>query len=103
MPSPVAKRIAEIEAEIAAAGFTLTYRRFVEDSKSPGFPGQIAGRTSRADREVVIGEFATPSPVLRLRVLKHELRHVLEPEWDCGNRSTFDRRPDAGYSTPLTR
>jgi hypothetical protein len=41
--SAVAARIAEVEDEIRANGFTLVYRRFVEDSKSPGFPGQIAG------------------------------------------------------------
>lgn len=97
--SAVQARVTEVEEAIRAAGFRITYRRFVEDSKTPGFPGHIAGRVDRADREVVVSTFATedhhgtPSPVLRLRVLKHELHHIQDPTWDCGNRTVLDRRP----------
>ncbi len=96
----VQERIAEVEQEIRAAGFRLIYRRFVEDAKTPGFPGHIAGRVDRADREVVVGELATsgscgtPSPIRRLRVLKHELHHITDPDWDCGCRAIYDNRPN---------
>lgn len=97
------QRIWEVEAQIRAEGYKLTYRLFVEDSKTPGFPGMIAGRVDPEDKEVVISTAATPSPILRLRTLKHELHHIQDPEWDCGNRSFFDKRPVPDQREWLTR
>lgn len=95
--------ILRVEDAIRGQGYTLTYRPWVEDSKSPGILGMIAGRTAREDREVVIGTKATPSPILRLRVLKHELRHITDPDWDCGCRAMFDRRPVPAARDALVR
>ena len=85
--------LARVEMQICIAGYRVVYRDFVEDHKTPGFLGMIAGRVDHEDQEVVISTKATPSPILRLRTLKHELRHIQEPDWDCGNRSFFDKRP----------
>lgn len=101
--SPTEARIAEVEQAIRDLGFRVTYRQFVEDHKTPGFPGQIAGRVDRDDAEVVISTAATPSPILRLRVLKHELHHLVDPGWDCGNRTIFDQRPAPADREWLTR
>lgn len=75
------------ESAVRAADFTLTYRPYVEDSLTPGFPGMIEGRTDRNGREVVVSTVAVKTDVARLRVLRHELRHISDPEWDCGSRA----------------
>ncbi len=67
-------------------GFTVTIREYVEDSLTPGFLGQIAGRTSHDDRTVVIGTHNADRDEIAAR-LAHELRHVREPGWLCGSRS----------------
>lgn len=77
--------------EIARCGFTVILRPYVEDSESPGFLGQIAGRTSHAKREVVIGTARASAREITRR-LEHELRHVREPDWDCGSRDPLGRK-----------
>lgn len=85
----VRRLIADVENEIRAEGYTLTYRPYVEDHKTPGFPGMIQGRTGYKDREVVLSTVAVKTDIARLRVLRHELRHIREPEWVCGSRAVM--------------
>lgn len=82
---------ADLERRIAAHGFTLRYVEYCEDSRTPGFLGQIRGVTDRERREVKVGLRANPTPGALLDILAHELRHLDEPEWDCGNRDSFGR------------
>lgn len=83
----IAALVDEAEQAIRAASYELTYRPYVEDHLTPGFPGLILGRTDRDGREVVVSTVAVQSDIARLRVLRHELRHVLDPEWVCGSRA----------------
>lgn len=90
-PASAAPTRAELEARIAAHGYSLRYVEFCEDARTPGFPGQIRGVTDRERREVKIGLRANPTEADMLDILAHELRHLDEPEWDCGNRDMFGR------------
>lgn len=80
-------------------GYRVIERDYVEDSKTPGFLGQIRGRTDRDAREVVIGRKANPTERDLAVAYEHELRHVREPDWVCGSvnpistRSTLDTTP----------
>lgn len=87
------RRKAQLEAEIAARGVTIRYVELCEDSETPGMPGYYGGVTSHKRREVKIAtKKLTPLGVADrdireiIAVLTHELRHVTDPSWDCGNR-----------------
>jgi hypothetical protein len=81
----------EIEERIRAHGFALRYVQYCEDSRTPGFLGQIKGVTDWTRKEVKIGCKANPTDDAMLETLAHELRHLDEPDWDCGNRHVLGR------------
>lgn len=80
-----------LEAAIAAHGFTLRFVQYCEDSQTPGFLGQIRGVTDRTNKVVKIGLAANKTAAKINEILRHELRHLDEPEWDCGNRDVLGR------------
>lgn len=82
-----AATVAAIEAE----GWTVRFVEYCEDARTPGLLGQIMGVTDRDQCEVKIGLRATETPGRRVATLEHELRHVREPDWDCGNRDVLGR------------
>jgi hypothetical protein len=95
------RRKAQLEAEIAAEAFELRYVEFCEDARTPGILGYYAGVTLREERIVKVSTMKT-YPIgggfvdtvdrdIReiIAILQHELRHVREPEWDCGNRKVL--------------
>lgn len=82
---------AELERRIAEHGYALRYVEYCEDARTPGFAGLYRGVTDRDQREVKIGRRANPTEAMMLEVLAHELRHLDEPEWDCGCRDVFGR------------
>lgn len=90
-PHPLTGRQRTLLRQIEAAGFTVEFRPYVEDRESPGFLGAYAGRTDRERREVVISTARASAREIGRR-LAHELRHVQEPDWDCGSRPVI--RPD---------
>lgn len=81
----------EIEARIAAHGYTLRYVDYCEDARTPGFLGQIRGVTDHERKEVKISRMANRTDAEMLDILQHELRHLDEPDWDCGNRDVIGR------------
>jgi len=82
-----------LEQRIAELGFAVRYVEYCEDSRTPGFLGSIAGVTDWERLEVKIGLKANKTTAALIDTLSHELRHVEEPEWDCGNREVFGRGP----------
>jgi hypothetical protein len=84
-------RVRAAEEAIRAEGFTLRYVEWCEDAQTPGILGYYRGVTDRLRREVKVSTRATPTAEERAEVLEHELRHVREPDWDCGNRSVLIR------------
>lgn len=82
-----------MENEIRKHGFEIKYVEYCENSRTPGFLGQIKGVTDWELKEVRIGLKANPSRSELLATLAHELRHVKDPEWDCGNRDSLGRGP----------
>lgn len=84
------RQIPVVEQQIRDAGYTVRYVEYCEDSRTPGFLGMFAGVTDRGHQEVKIRTHDRTTIEI-LETLRHELRHVLEPEWDCGNRDLFGR------------
>lgn len=85
MSTETENRIAVAEQAIAAAGFTLSYVEFCEDAETPGLLGAYVGKTHRDTRRVKIATHRRSRHEIAA-TLAHELHHVLDPEWDCGNR-----------------
>lgn len=87
------KRAREAEAAIADAGFTILWVDWCEDARTPGLLGQILGVTDWERREVKISTKARPGrdQADLADVLEHELRHIQDPDWDCGNRDVLGR------------
>jgi hypothetical protein len=81
----------ELERRIKAHGYELIYQDWCETSETPGFLGQIRGVTDHNRKVVRVSRNANPTPELMEDILRHELRHLDEPEWDCGNRDVFGR------------
>lgn len=77
-------------AEIEAEGFTVRFEEFCENADTPGLLGQIAGVTDRTRHLVRIATHNRSAEQLA-DTAEHELRHVREPEWDCGNRDVLGR------------
>ena len=80
-----------IEWKIVAHGYTVRYVEYCEDSRTPGLLGQIRGVCDHERREVKISTKANPTRADMCNILAHELRHLDEPEWDCGNRDQLGR------------
>ncbi len=87
------------EQYLAGRGYALRYVELCEDATTPGLPGYYAGVTSHQGKWVKVS-IRTPHDTPRRRswlrdrtvfeiaeILRHECRHVADPEWDCGNRS----------------
>ncbi len=85
------RELGELESRIQAHGYAVRWVEWCEDARTPGLLGQIRAVVDRERREVKLGKAANPTPELRLDILRHELRHLDEPEWDCGNRDVFGR------------
>lgn len=83
------ERIRRAEEAIRAHGFTLHYVEYCEDAETPGLLGYYRGATSRKLKKVKVSTKMSPTPEERADVLEHELRHIMEPDWDCGSRSVF--------------
>lgn len=90
--------VVAVQREIEQLGFTVTFVDYCEDAETPGLLGHIAGKTIRARREVKIATKRRTTAEL-VETLKHELHHVQDPDWDCGNRTVLGhggpRRTDA--------
>lgn len=76
--------------EIEQLGFTVRFVDYCEDAETPGLLGHIAGVTTWDRREVKIATKGRRTAEL-VETLKHELHHVQDPDWDCGNRDVLGR------------
>ena len=83
--------IAKLERRIKRHGFELIYQDYCENSRTPGLIGQIRGVTDRELKQVRISKKANPDPKDRAEILAHELHHLDDPTWDCGNRDVLGR------------
>jgi hypothetical protein len=81
----------ELERRIRAHGFSIRYVEYCEDGDTPGGLGSIRGVTNWSKREIKIGLKANRTKAELVDCLAHELRHIEQPDWDCGNRDVFGR------------
>lgn len=72
----------DLHERAKALGYIVIFRRFVEDSLTPGFPGRICGRTDTDRKEIVISthwgrddRFARSHAEQRA-IFEHELIHA---------------------------
>ena len=84
-------RMRELEERITSLGFHIIYQDYCECADTPGFPGQIRGVTDRNRQVVRISRVANPKAADLIEILEHELKHIEDPTWDCGNRDVFGR------------
>jgi selenophosphate synthetase-related protein len=80
-----------LHSRIESHGFSVKYVEYCEDASTPGLLGQIRGVTNRERREVKISLKSNPRVEDLHEILEHELRHIEEPDWDCGNRDVIGR------------
>lgn len=85
------ERIRHAEMRITARGYTIRYVDYGEDSETPGLLGQIRGAVNHDRREVKIARKPNPTKAFIADALEHELRHIVEPDWDCGSRDVLGR------------
>jgi hypothetical protein len=78
------------QSKIVENGYTVRYVEYCEDSRTPGLLGQIAGVTDREWKEVKIATHKK-TPADLADILLHELHHVVDLDWDCGNRDVLGR------------
>lgn len=93
------ERIGAVHLELLERGWTFRLVEFAEDAKTPGLLGQIKGTTCWDDLEVKVALRPHDSLTELAETCEHELRHVREPEWDCGNRDVLGRGGPRG-TTP---
>lgn len=86
-----ARRIYAAENGIRERGYDLRYVDYCEDAETPGLLGQIRGAVNHDKQEVKVSIKANPSLGEVAAALEHELRHIREPDWDCGSRDVFGR------------
>lgn len=100
--------VVAIQQQIEQLGFVVRFVDYCEDSETPGLLGQIAGATSWGRREVKIATKGRTTAEL-VKTLKHELRHIQDRDWDCGNRDVLgrggrkERERDGEYSPEQRR
>lgn len=82
--------VVAVKDEIEQLGFAVRFVDYCEDSRTPGLLGYYAGVTDWAEREVKIATKGRRTSEL-VETLKHELHHVQDPDWDCGNRDVLGR------------
>ena len=93
----IAKRIASkariqiMSARIRDHGYALRMVDYCEDARTLGFAGQIRGVCDHERKEVKIGRVANVALGAMEEIIAHELRHLDEPDWDCGNRDVLGR------------
>lgn len=95
--------VVTVQREIEQLGFIVRFVDYCEDADTPGLLGQIAGATNWDGREVKIATKGRRTAEL-VETLKHELHHVEDPTWDCGNRDVLGRggaRKSGGLMTEL--
>jgi hypothetical protein len=85
------QRAAAAAAKIVASGYELRMVEFCENSDTPGILGVIAGVTDHDKKLVRIATHRRRDAAGIVDILEHELHHVLDPAWDCGNRDSFGR------------
>lgn len=93
-------RAVDAVATIGRLGYTIVFNDYCEDAETPGLLGQIRGCVNRERKTVKISRKANPTPAMLTEILEHELRHILEPEWDCGSRDVLGR---GGPATPTRK
>lgn len=84
-------RLALAEQTIREHGYTLRYVEYCEDATTPGLLGQIAGVTDHKRRDVKVARRDSINAHRLVEAVEHEVKHVLDPTWDCGNRDVFGR------------
>jgi hypothetical protein len=82
--------VVAVQHEIEQHGFTVRFVDYCEDAETPGLLGHLAGVTTWDRREVKVAT-KRRGPAELVETLKHELHHVEDPEWDCGNRDSLGR------------
>lgn len=83
-------RISLLAQQIASHGYSVAFVEWCENADTPGFLGAFGGITDHTKRLVRIKTHDTSAEEI-VKVLEHELRHVEDPSWDCGNRDSFGR------------
>lgn len=77
-----------VQDAIEQLDYIVRFVDYCENARTPGLLGQIAGVTDRELREVKVATRGR-GPVALLETLRHELHHVQDPDWDCGNRDVL--------------
>jgi hypothetical protein len=85
------QKIGNLERQIRSHGFAVRYVDWCEDAQTPGLLGQIRGVTDRRGKVVKIGRMANQTQAEMIDILRHELRHIEDPGWDCGNRAVWHK------------
>jgi len=85
------ERCAAAARKIRDHGYSISFVVYGEDARTPGLLGQIRGVTDRGLREVKIAIAPHQTMDELADTLEHELHHVEDPEWDCGNRDVLGR------------
>jgi hypothetical protein len=91
-------RIGVVVAALEGLGWSLEWREYAEDAETPGLLGQIKGVTVWQRQAVKVAVRPHESLAELADTLEHELRHVHEPDWDCGNRDVLGRGGPRGTS-----
>lgn len=92
------QRIGHVVLELRTRGWSLELREYGEDHETPGLLGQIRGVTVWGRRAVKIALRPHDSLADLADTFEHELRHVREPEWDCGHRDVLGRGGPRGVT-----
>jgi hypothetical protein len=85
-----AKELKDIMDSIEERGYRVHLVEYCEDARTPGLLGQLLGVTDHARREVKVRTKNRNQSEI-LETLIHELHHVDDPTWECGNKDVFGR------------
>lgn len=85
------RQVRELVDAIESHGFEVKFVEYCENGETPGFLGHIKGVTDWERKLVRIGTKANPGTTYIVATLEHELRHVQDPDWDCGSRDVLGR------------
>jgi hypothetical protein len=80
--------IAALIHAIGERGFLVRFVAYCEDTDTPGMLGAGAGVVDRRNSQVKISKVVAARPESSryhvVEVLRHELHHVADPDWNCG-------------------